>query len=109
MKRLDTIPKEKGYQLPDSDRHVPYDVYRARTGLCETCHQKVATHDKCRACGTLCGEGHLELETTKFRGRKLCSYCQGAWLKLDGILGYPASWERFTGHRYNSQFEEEEN
>ncbi len=35
-----------------------YIKQRRETGICETCNQEMKTHDRCEACGILCGPWH---------------------------------------------------
>lgn len=101
MREKIKISEPKGYQLPGSDGYVPWEEYRQITGLCETCGQKMNNHEKCEACGTLCGPGHLEGRTQRFRGHNLCSYCPLAWKRLEASLGRPADWRELRQIKHN--------
>jgi len=84
-------------RLPNSGhpKKVPWDVFRRETGQCETCNQKIARHDECDACLILCGSGHIEGQSSKYRGHKLCSYCIQTWEKVEMILGRAVEYEEF--------------
>lgn len=103
MREKIKIGEPKGYQLPDSDRYVSWEEYRQLTGLCETCGQRINNHEKCEACGTLCGPGHSEGRLQKFRGRNLCGYCPSAWQRLEERLGRRADWREFRQIKYEEK------
>lgn len=69
-----------------------YIKHRRETGICETCNQEMKEHDKCEACGILCGPGH-DRSTEEYQGRELCWNCVEDWKKKGkGINLFKFRW-----------------
>lgn len=77
---------------PKTERPEKYTV--ALDEQCPRCYIIMRNHPKCNACGILCGIGHKNA-LCEYRGKKLCSYCVGAWRRLERLIGREAKWGEF--------------
>jgi hypothetical protein len=89
----------KRYRLPGPDvfhpgAKVPWEVYRKKTGVCESCGRKMRGHEKCSSCGALCGIGH-QSSSLNYRGKRICGVCMMMWKAAEDILHRDVDFKEF--------------
>jgi ribosomal protein L37AE/L43A len=65
-------------------------------GRCTICKAPMLNHPYCEGCGVLVGRGHLEYNTTEFRGHKICAWCIDNWQKKESRFKRDISWEEYV-------------